>query len=118
MAFLKIGTTDFSDICSGLKVGYETLVADTSARNANGDMTIDITAKKIKLYVTLRHTTDNEMSNFLKAIQNYVIEVTYRDSKTKALKTITCYTGTPEAEYFTISDRTLYKPMQLNFIEL
>lgn len=116
--FFKIGSSDFSSLVSGLKVGYETLVSDESGRNANGDTVIDVINKKRKLYVTLRHTTNSEMANFLAAIEGYVVTVSYLDPKTNTLKSMTAYTGTPEPEYYTISDKTIYKPLSLNFIEL
>jgi hypothetical protein len=42
------------------------------------------------------------------------------DSKTNQMKTITCYTGTPEPEYYWIlpDGRVLYKEMSINFIEM
>lgn len=119
MAYLKINNTDFSGIVSGLKVGYETLVSDNSGRNAIGDTVIDIVNKKNKVYVELRHTTKEEMSAFLKAIEDYVVNATFLDPKTKSLKTINAYTGTPEPEYYTIqADTVIYKPLSINFIEL
>lgn len=117
--YFKINNTDFSSLVSGLKVGYETLVSDQSGRNAAGDTVIDVINKKIKVYVTLRHTTDQEMGNFLAAIQGYVVNVSFRDPVTKILKTVSAYTGTPEPEYYTIQpDHVIYKPLSLNFIEL
>lgn len=118
--YLKINDTDFSDLVSGLKVGFETLVSDKSGRNAAGDMVIDMKSinPKVKVYVTLRHTFKDEMESFLAAIENYVIPVTFLNPKTNALTTIEAYTGTPEPEYYTISNNTIYKPMSLNFIEL
>ena len=118
MAYLKVNGTDFSDIVSGLKIGYETLVSDNSGRNAAGNTVVDVINRKIKVYVTLRHTTNTEMKNFLTAIQDYVVNVTFLNPETNALKTVTAYTGTPEPEYYTISNKTIYKPMSLNFIEL
>ena len=117
--YFKINNKDFSGVVSGLKVGYETLVSENSGRNANGDTVIDIINTKRKVYVTMRHTTDAEMKDFLTAIQDYVVNVSYRDPTTNSLVTITAYTGTPEPEYYTIqSDMVIYKPMSLNFIEL
>ena len=119
MAYLKIGSTDFSDIVSGLKAGYETLVSDKSGRNAAGNTVVDVINRKIKLYVTLRHTTQSEMQSFLSAISHYVVNVSYLDPETGILKTISAYTSTPEPEYYTIQpNNTIYKPMNLNFIEL
>lgn len=117
--YFKINGTDFSDLVSGLKVGYETLVSDNSGRNAAGDTVIDVVNRKIKLYITLRHTTDDEMDRFMAAIKDYVLSVSFLNPETRGMTTITAYTGTPEPEYYTIQpSRVIYKPMNLNFIEL
>ena len=118
MSYLQVNNKDFSNLISGLKIGYETLVSDNSGRNAAGNTVIDVINRKIKVYATLRHTTEAEMKSFLAAINDYVVKVTFLNPETNALKTITAYTGTPEPEYYTISDKTIYKPMSLNFIEL
>ena len=119
MSYLKINNTEVSDLVKGLKVGYETLVSDNSGRNANGDTVIDVINRKVKLYVVFRPMDDTEMARLLGAIGDYVVNVTYRDSKTNSNKTITCYTGTPEPDYYFILDnRVLYKEMSLNFIQL
>jgi hypothetical protein len=119
MSYLKINGIDFSGIVSGLKVGYETLVSDNSGRNAAGNTVVDVVNRKIKVYVTLRHTTDSEMQSFLNAVGGYVVETSFLNPETKELKTISAYIGTPEPEYYTIqNNRIIYKPMSLNFIEL
>lgn len=116
--YFKINDKDFSHLVSGLKVGYETLVSDSSGRNAAGDTVIDIINRKKKVYITLRHTTEEEMEEFLAAIDDYVVNVSFLNPRTKELTTINTYSGTPEPEYYTISTRTIYKPMNINFIEL
>ena len=119
MSYLMINGTDVSDLVKGLKVGYETLVSDDSGRNANGDTVIDVINKKVKLYVVFRYMDSDDMTRLLETFENYVIDVTYRDSKTNSNKTITCYTGTPEPEYYCIlGDRVFYKEMSLNFVQL
>lgn len=118
MAYFKINNADFSDLVSGLKVGYETLVSDNSGRNAAGNTVIDVINRKIKVYLTLRHTTNAEMARFLAAIGDYVVNVSFMDPITGQWTDITAYTGTPEPEYYTISDKTIFKPMSINFIEL
>ena len=119
MAFFKVGNTDFSYLVSSMKVGRETLVSENSGRNANGDTVIDVVNKKYKVYIGLRHTTDQEMQEFLAAIEDYVVNVTFLNPITNALTTITAYTGTPEPEYFTIQGGKVFcKPMEINFIEL
>ena len=117
--YFKINDKDFSSYVSGLKVGYETLVSDNSGRNAAGDTVIDVVNQKYKVYITFRHTTAAEMAELLNAINDYVVNVTFRNPKTSQLTTITAYTGTPEPEYYTIQPTmVVYKPMALNFIEL
>lgn len=119
MRYLIINGTDVSHLVRNLRVGYETLVADNSGRNANGDTVLDIVSRKVKLYVTFRPMNGNEMEMLLNTFSDYVIPVSYRDSKTNTIKTITCYTGTPEPDYYWIlDDQILYKEMNLNFIEM
>lgn len=118
MNYFKINNKDYSHLVSGLKVAYEVLVSDNSGRNANGDTTIDIINRKRKISVTLRHTTHAEMADFLNAIESYVVDISFLDPKTNTIKNATTYIGTPEPEYYTISDKTIYKPMSLNFVEL
>ena len=116
---LSINGTDVSNLVQGLKVGYETLVSEDSGRNANGDTVIDIINRKVKLYVTFRPMDGSEMATLLSAISGYVVDVTYRDSATNATKTINCYHGTPEPEYYWVLNRqVLYKSFSFNFIEL
>lgn len=119
MSYLTINGTDFSYLVQGMKIGYETLVADGSGRNANGDTVLDIINKKVKVYVTFRPMSEADMIRFMTAIEPYVIQVGFLDSKTNTLKTATCYTGTPEPEYYWIhGGNVLYKSFELNFIEL
>lgn len=119
MAYFKINGTDFSSMVSGLKVGFETLVSDKSGRNANGDTIIDYLNTKIKVYLTLRHTTEEEMRSFLNAIEGYEVSVSFLNPRTNSISTISAYTGTPEPEYYTIqANHIIYKPLSLNFIEL
>lgn len=119
MIYFKINNTDFSHLVSSLKVGYETLVSDNSGRNAAGNTVIDIINRKIKVYVEFRPMLDSHMNSLLTAIKDYVVNISFLDPETKTLKTIQCYTGTPEPEYFTIQDnRKVFKQMSLNFIEL
>jgi len=119
MAYFKINDVDFSSLVSGLKVGYETLVSDNSGRNAAGNTVVDVINEKVKLYVTLRHTMEDEMNSFLQAVEPFVVNATFLDPRTKALRTVRTYIGTPEPEYYTIQPgHTIYKPLSLNFIEL
>jgi hypothetical protein len=119
MSNLIINGYDATHLVKGLKIGYETLVSEDSGRNAAGDTVIDVVNRKVKLYVTFRPMDGSEMSSLLSSVANYVVNVSYLDSKTNAMKTITCYTGTPEPEYYTMANgRVLYKEFGFNFIQL
>ena len=119
MSLLTINGYDASKLDKKLKVGYETLVSEDSGRNAAGDTVLDIINRKVKLYVTFRPMDGNDMSALLSSIGPYVVNVSFRDSKTNAMRTITCYHGTPEPEYYwVLNNQVLYKEFSFNFIEL
>ena len=119
MSYLTINNVDVSNLVSGLKVGYETLVSEDSGRNANGDTVIDIINRKAKVYVTFRPMDSSEMVKLMNSFSNYVVNVSFLDPKTNQIKTIQAYTSTPEPEYLWIHDnQVLYKSFNLNFIEL
>lgn len=119
MSYLKVNGTDISHLVQGMKIGYETLVADGSGRNANGDTVLDIINKKVKVYVTFRPMDGDSMRTLMSAIEPYVVDVQFLDSKTNTMKTANCYTGTPTPEYYWIHNgNVLYKSFELNFIEL
>ena len=119
LSYLSINNVDVSNLVSGLKVGYETLVSEDSGRNANGDTVIDIINRKAKIYVTFRPMDSSEMVKLMNSFSSYVVNVSFLDPKTNQTKTIQAYTGTPEPEYYWIHDnQVLYKSFNLNFIEL
>lgn len=121
MSNLIINGFDATHLVKGLKIGYETLVSEDSGRNAAGYMVIDVKNRilKVKLYITFRPMDGSEMASLLSAISGYVVNVSYRDSKTNSLKTIECYHGTPEPEYYwTLGNNVLYREFSFNFIEL
>lgn len=119
MSYLMINGVDVSDLVSGLKVGYETLVSEDSGRNANGDTVLDVINRKIKLYVSYRPMDGSQMQRLLGSIRPYVVSVTFRDPETNVLNTIQAYHGTPEPEYYWIHNNSvLYKPFEFNLIQL
>ena len=119
MTNFKINGKDFSHLVMSMKVGYETLVSDESGRNAKGNMVIDIVNRKRKLYIVFRPMDETEMKSLLKAIEDYVITVMYLSPQSDALVAMKAYTGTPEPDYYwTHTGEKLFKPMELNFIEL
>ena len=119
MSYLKINDVDVSHLVKGLRIGYETLVSDTSGRNANGDTVLDIINHKVKAYVVFKPMEGPDMMELMNSIADYVVSLTFLDTKTNSLRTITCYTSTPEPEYYWIlGSNVLYKELSINFIEL
>lgn len=119
MAYFKINNTDYSSYVKSMKVGYETLLSDDSGRNANGDNVVDIVNRKYKIYITFIPMPENTMYSLMQAIADYIVSVQFLNPRTKALTTITAYTGTPEPEYYWVHTGDIrLKEMSLNFIEM
>ena len=119
MTYFEINYNDVSDLVSGLKVDYEVIISDDSGRTAAGTMVMDIVARKTKLEVTFIPMAQERMSSLLKLMENYIFDVQYLDPKTKAMRTIQVYIGTPEIEYYVIhNDKRTYNGFTLSFIEL
>lgn len=118
---LKIGDLDVSPYLTSYKVGLNTIVSDDSGRNAQGDNLIEIVTKtpKVKIFCGFSPMTQTEMTAFLAAIGPFIVSVQYYDSRTGQIKTTTVNTGTPEQElYPNMGGEEIYKPFDLNFIEL
>ena len=119
MTYFEINYNDVSDLVSGLKVDYEVIISEDSGRTAAGTMVMDIVDKKTKLEVTFIPMAQERMSSLLKSIDSYIFDVQYLDPKTKAMRNIQVYIGTPEIEYYVIhDDKRTYNGFTLSFIEL
>ena len=119
MSYLIINGFDASNLVKSMRVGYETLVSEDSGRNAAGNTVLDVINRKVKIYLTFRPMDGSEMASLLSSLSSYVINVSYRDSKTNTTNTITCYNSTPEPEYYWIHGNTvLYKELSFNLIEM
>ena len=52
-------------------------------------------------------------------MESYIFDVQYLDPRTKTMRTIQVYIGTPEIEYYVIhDDKRTYNGFTLSFIEL
>ena len=120
MTYFKIGNTDFSSYVSSLKVAYEVLLSDKSGRNASGNNVVDIVNRKYKVSITLKPLTEGQMSKFLNAIHDYVIDISFLNPKTGEVKSdVSVYTGVAEPEFYRIIDgKILYKSMSIDFIQM
>lgn len=121
MMVFQIGGKDFTDIVQTYTTSYEVLLSEKSGRNARGTNVVDIVARKNKLSVTFMPMAAPRMKEFLTAIHPYVINITYWDPKSDALKTINIYTGTPEITAIRMdaqASRRRYDSFDLSFIEM
>lgn len=116
--YFKIGNQDFSSYVKSMRVDMEVLLSDQSGRNAAGDNLVDIVNRKDKVEIVFRPLFQEEMEILLSALAPFVLNVSYLNPRTGALKTINCYINTPSPEYYYIlDDKILYKPLSVNFIE-
>ena len=121
MEVFKIGDVDFTDIVQSYGIGYEVLLSEKSGRTARGNNVVDIVNRKTKLTVNFLPMDAAHMKAFLAAVEPYVVNVTYWDAKTDALKTMEIYTGTPEITAVRLSatpSRRRYDAFSLSFIEM
>lgn len=96
---LQIGTTDISNYVSELKADRNTLVADTSGRNAAGTMAIDVIANKWKISVKFRPLNNTELATLYGLISSYSgLTVKFMNPFTGSLQQMTAYTSTPSIE--------------------
>lgn len=120
MAILKINNVDVSNFVSGLQASRQTLVSDTSGRNASGTMSIDIINHKWTIAVTFRPLNTTEASTLYNLIEGYAgLEVAFINPYTNQETIAICYTGTPTADWYRYSSNLkLLKSSKLDFIEM
>lgn len=101
-------------------VGYQTIDADSSGRNANGRMTRDIIAEKVKLDCKWGHLSDSEVSSILNKVTETFFTVTYPNPKTGGMATKTFYVGDRTAPSYSWNDKfqkSKWSGLSMNFIE-
>ena len=121
MEVFKIGNADFTDIVESYSTGYNVLLSEKSGRTARGNNVVDIVNRKTKLTVNFMPMSASRMQAFLSAVEPYVVNVTYWDPKTDALKAMEIYTGTPEITAIRMSvsqSERRYSPFSLAFVEM
>lgn len=121
MEVFKIDGADFTDIVQSYVASYNVLLSEKSGRTARGNNVVDIVNRKTKLTVNFLPIDAARMKAFLTAVEPYVVNVTYWDAKTDALKTMEIYTGTPEVTALRMnpaSSGRRYDSFSLSFIEM
>ncbi|MCT3099390.1 DUF6711 family protein [Lactococcus lactis] len=102
------------------KVGYQTIDADSSGRNANGEMVRDIITQKVKLELEWGPLDDATASALLKAIKAVFFTVNYPDAETGTQQTKTFYSGDRNLPAYSWSDnfsKIKWSSFTTNFIE-
>lgn len=102
------------------QVGYQTIDADSSGRNANGEMVRDIIAQKVKLEIEWGPLDDATASALLKAIKSVFFSVSYPDAETGSQQTKTFYSGDRTLPSYSWNDKfsaIKWQSFSANFIE-
>lgn len=102
------------------QVGLQTIDADTSGRNAKGNMIRDVVAEKIKLEMNWPPLSDNEISTILNLVTNDFFTVTYPDPKVGGLTTKVFYVGDRTAAIYSWNPKfamVKWEGLSMNFIE-
>ncbi len=101
-------------------VGLQDIHADSSGRNANGDMVIDIIAAKVKIELKWGPLSDIEISTILKSIDSPFFSIEYPDPKVGGQITKTFYKGDRTTPSYSWNDKfkqVKWNGLVVNFIE-
>ena len=103
-----------------LTVGLQTIDADSSGRNANGEMVRDVIAEKVKLTVKWGPLNSVNMANILRNINGTFFPIRYFDPKEGGLVTKTFYSGDRSAAVYSWNEKfqkLMWQNLSVDFIE-
>lgn len=103
-----------------LTVGLQTIDADSSGRNANGDMVRNVITKKVKLDCNWGPLSDNEISTLLQMVDGSSFSVTYPDPK-DGIVTREFYVGDRSAPVYSWNEKfsaLKWEGLSMNFVEM
>ena len=101
-------------------VNVETIDADSSGRNANGEMVRDVIAQKTKLTLKWGPLSDSEVSDILQRINNPFFVVVYPDPQLGRQKSKTFYAGASTMPSYSWNDKfktMKWQELSVNMIE-
>lgn len=117
MAYFKIGSTDYSNLVSELKVNKSTNY--TAQTNAAGNTVVDYINKKRTIEVVIIPSEESAAQALLTALDAFNVTISYREPTTGAITTCNCIIPDSNIEYYTIqSNKVRLKGFNLKFIEL
>lgn len=86
-------------------VGISTIDADSSGRNANGEMVRDVIAQKTKLTIKWGPLSDSEISDILQRINQPFFVVIYPDPQIGRQRSKTFYAGDSTSPSYSWNDK-------------
>ncbi|WP_270265206.1 DUF6711 family protein [Lactococcus formosensis] len=101
-------------------VDISTIDADSSGRNANGEMVRDVIAQKTKLVIKWGPLSDSEVSDILQRINKPFFNVIYPDPQLGRQRTKTFYAGDSTTPSYSWNDKfkaMKWENLSVNFIE-
>ena len=101
-------------------ISQHTIDADSTGRNANGEMIRDVVAQKTKLSCVWGPMTIIELQTILNLIQSPFFQITYIDSEIGIMTTKTFYCGDRDATSYSWHPNfrnIIWKDTRVNFIE-
>lgn len=116
MSLLKINGVAIPDP-SDFRVGVMDI--SKAERNANGRMVIDIITTKVKLEMSWKYLTAEELSSILTSISPSTFNVNYLDPRTNTRQTRLFYVGDRQAGLYRFIDgKPTWVDIGFNFIEV
>lgn len=117
MAYLKIGSNDYSMYVSALKVGRKSNY--NAQTNAAGGTVVDYINSKRTITVTIIPLDDAVMKALQADINAFSVSLSFRNPTSGELETISAIIPDNEVDYYTIRvDKVSYKALNLTFTEL
>lgn len=118
MAYFKIGSNDYSSICSGLKIQSNVLY--NAQTNAAGDTVADYINTKRTIEVNIIPLNAEQMLKLQLDIKAFSVALSFLNPQTNTLEeNVACIIPTNDVEYYTIqANKTMLNAMTLTFNEL
>lgn len=118
MAYLKLGSVDFSSYCSKLAVNKTANY--TAQTNAAGNTVVDFINHKRTIEVGIIPLDSATMATLQNIIGSFNINISFRNPQTGQLESnVNVIIPESNVEYYTIQvNKVLYNALSLKFIEL
>ena len=117
MEYFKINNIDFSYIVNSLTIEKEHNY--NAQTNAAGDTVVDYINSKREIEVGIIPLSDAAMAELLTAIQNFELDISFRNPVTNEIDVARCIIPDSNIEYYTIqANKVMYNELTLTFVEL